>query len=115
MISIILRRPPYGDINAAEAVRHAMGAVSDDIKVSLIMYDSGVLTAKKGQDMTGSGFTSLGDALKDCVEMGIEVYAEKASLMSERLREEDIIEGVRVSDGAALAEIIKESSKTLIF
>ena len=41
-IAMILRRAPYGDINAAEAVRHALGAVSDDIEVSLILVDGGV-------------------------------------------------------------------------
>ena len=75
-IAMILRRAPYGDINAAEAVRHALGAVSDDIEVSLILVDGGVLLARKGQDDTGTGFTNLETTLKDCTEMGVEVFAD---------------------------------------
>jgi len=48
-IAMIVRKAPYGDINAAEAVRHALGAAADDIKTSLILLDSGVLLAKKGK------------------------------------------------------------------
>ena len=39
-IAMVLRKPPYGDINAAEAVRHALGAFNNEEKVSLIMVDS---------------------------------------------------------------------------
>lgn len=52
-IAMILRKAPYGDINAAEAVRHAMGGAADELSVSLVLVDSGVLLARKGQDDTG--------------------------------------------------------------
>lgn len=42
-IAMILRRSPYGDINAAEAVRHAMGGAADELAVSLVLVDGGVL------------------------------------------------------------------------
>lgn len=48
-IAMILRKPPYGDINAAEAVRHALGAVSGDIAVSLILVDGGVTLQEKAR------------------------------------------------------------------
>ena len=54
-IAMILKRSPYGDINAAEAVRHALGAVTGELNVDLILVDGGVLLAKKGQDDTGTG------------------------------------------------------------
>ena len=50
-IAMILKRSPYGDINAAEAVRHALGAVSFEMSVDLILLDGGVLLAKKGRTM----------------------------------------------------------------
>ncbi len=59
-VAMILKRSPYGDINAAEAVRHALGAVSFEMSVDLILMDGGVLLAKKGQDDAGTGFTNLG-------------------------------------------------------
>ena len=114
-IAMILRRAPYGDINAAEAVRHALGAVSDDMEVSLILVDGGVLLARKGQDDTGTGFTNLETTLKDCTEMGVEVFADNLSLIEHGLKEEDVVDGVKLTDEDAIATILKEAEKTMIF
>lgn len=114
-IAVILRKPPYGDINAAEAVRHALGAAGDEMEVSLILFDGGTLLAKKGQQEEGTGFTNLGSALADCIEMDIGVYVEKSSLRQELLEEGDLIEGVRVINGAEAGELIKASDTTMIF
>jgi len=100
-IAMILKRPPYGDINAAEAVRHAMGGLAGDLNVDLILVDSGVLLARKEQDDTGTGFTNLEGALKDCIEMGVEVYADKASLREQHLETTDIVEGVKITNALA--------------
>jgi len=114
-IAMILRKPPYGDINAAEAVRHALGAVSDDLKVSLILVDGGVLLARKGQDDTGTGFTNLEATLKDCGEMGVDIFADNLSLIEQGLKDEDIVEGVRAANESDIAEIIKKADSTMIF
>jgi sulfur relay (sulfurtransferase) DsrF/TusC family protein len=114
-IAMILRRSPYGDINAAEAVRHAMGGVADEIKIALILVDSGVLLAKKGQDDIETGFTNLEGALKDCIDMGVEVYADKISVREQHLEPSDIVDGVNVINGVEIAEIIKEAKTTMIF
>ena len=114
-IAMILRKPPYGDINAAEAVRHALGGVSGDFKVSLIMTDGGVLVAKKGQDETGTGFTNLGAALKDCIDMDVEVIADGGSLMENNIGQGDIVDGVRVADIDEIAQILKKADATMIF
>lgn len=114
-VAIILRKAPYGDINAAEAVRHAMGGVTDELSVILIMVDGGVLLARKGQDELGTGFTNLETALKDCIEMGVEVYADKLSLKEQYLYTEELIEGVRLANGAEIAEMVKEAKTIMIF
>ncbi len=114
-IAMILRKAPYGDINAAEAVRHALGAVSDNLNVSLILVDGGVLLARKGQDDTGTGFTNLETTLKDCKEMGVEVFADNLSLIEHGLKEENVVDGVKVADEDAIAAILNEAEKTMIF
>ncbi len=114
-LAIILRKPPYGDINAAEAVRHALGAQSDEISTSLVMVDAGVLLAKKGHEMGESGFTNLGEVLKDCVEMGVGAYADKASLRQENLDAGEILNGIKIVNGSEISELIKEADKTMIF
>lgn len=114
-IVMILRRAPYGDINAAEAVRHAMGGVADELTVDLILVDSGVLLAKKGQDDTGTGFTNLEGTLKDCIDMGVEVYADKASVREQHLESADIVDGVKLASAAEIAELMQEAKTTMIF
>jgi len=114
-IAIILRRSPYGDINAAEAVRHALGGVADELGVALILLDGGVLLAKQGQDDTGTGFTNLEGALKDCINMGVDVYADKNSLREQHMDTTNIPEGIKVVNGSEIAEIIKDAKTTMIF
>jgi len=114
-IAMILRKPPYGDINAAEAVRHALGAASGDWKVSLILVDGGVLLAKKGQDDTGTGFTNLESTLKDCVEMGVDVYADHLSLALQSVKKEELPDGVQVMSESDMASLVQEADQTMIF
>jgi len=114
-VAMILKRSPYGDINAAEAVRHALGAVSFEMSVDLILVDGGVLLAKKGQDDTGTGFTNLEGTLKDCLEMGVSVYADIASLKAQRVASNDLVENVKLVGGKEIAGLLKETKATMIF
>jgi tRNA 2-thiouridine synthesizing protein D len=114
-IAMILKRSPYGDINAAEAVRHALGAVSFEMSVDLILLDGGVLLAKRGQDDAGTGFTNLEGALKDCLDMGVTVYADTDSLKAHRLASNDLVESVKSVSGEKIAELVKEAKSTMIF
>lgn len=114
-IAIVLRRSPYGDINAAEAVRHAMGGVADELGVDLILVDAGVLLAKQGQDDTETGFTNLEESLKDCIEMGVDVYADKHSIREQDMDTANIPEGIKVVTGSEIADIIKNAKTTMIY
>ncbi len=114
-ISIILRRAPYGDIGAAEALRHALGGITSGYDVNLIMVDGGVFTAKKGQFEEGTGYTNIENTLKDCIEMGIKVYLEKGSMKENYLDPEMTLNGINIVNGHEIAEIIKESDKVMIF
>jgi len=114
-IAMILKRSPYGDINAAEAVRHALGAVSGELSVDLILMDGGVMLAKKGQDDAGTGFTNLEDTLKDCLNMGVAVYADLASLKAQGLASNDLVENVKMVGAKEIAGLVKEAKSTMIF
>jgi len=114
-IAMILKRFPYGDINAAEAVRHALGAVSFEMNVDLILVDGGVLLAKKGQDDTGTGFTNLEGALKDSLDMGVGVYADAVSLKTKHVEPGDLVEGVKAVSGSEIAGLVKKAKTTMIF
>jgi tRNA 2-thiouridine synthesizing protein D len=114
-LAIIVMRPPYGETNAAEAVRYALGARAGEAGVSLFLLEAGVLVARKGQQAKGTGFTALEGFVGDCVEMGVKVYTDKSSLADERLSEADIVEGVRVINGSEASEFIKEADRVLVF
>lgn len=114
-IAMILRKPPYGDINAAEAVRHALGAASADLKVSLLLVDGGVLLAARGQDETNTGFTNLETPLKDCMDMGVEVLADNLSLIGQGLDKGQVVEGVKVVAESDIAAVLKAADTTFIF
>jgi tRNA 2-thiouridine synthesizing protein D len=114
-IAMILKRSPYGDINAAEAVRHALGAMTFEMSVDLILVDGGVLLAKKGQDDTGTGFTNLESTLKDCLEMGVTVYADVASLKAQRVASNDVVENIKLVGVKEIAVLLKDAKATMIF
>jgi tRNA 2-thiouridine synthesizing protein D len=114
-VVMILKRSPYGDINAAEAVRHALGAMTFEMSADLILVDGGVLLAKKGQDDTGTGFTNLESTLKDCLEMGVSVYADVASLRAHRVADHDLVETVKQVGTKEIVGLIKEANTTMIF
>ncbi len=114
-VAMILKRSPYGDINAAEAVRHALGAVSFEMSVDLILVDGGVLLAKKGQDDSGTGFTNLEASLKDCLDMGVAVYVDTLSMNVLYVNPKDLVEGVKALSSSEISGLVKESKTTMIF
>jgi predicted peroxiredoxin len=114
-VAMILKRSPYGDINAAEAVRHALGAASQELSVDLILVDGGVLLAKKGQDDRGTGFTNLENTLKDCIDMGVAVYADTSSLKERGVAADDLAENVKQVGAKEIAGLIKDAKSTMIF
>ena len=114
-ISIILRRPPYGTVDASEAIRHALGGVTNDMSVKLILVDGGVTIAKKGQNTEATEYLNMESGLADCIDMGAEVFADQLSLVDHDLKKEDIVEGVKVADAAEIAEVLKQADSTMIF
>ncbi len=111
---VILRKPPYGVNNAAEAVRHAGGASASDYKSILYLIDSGVYVAKKNQDAGDTGFTGVGESL-ELLSDEMEVYASKDSLDEYAIKEDDLVEGVKIDDGEILKQALKNSQSIMIF
>jgi predicted peroxiredoxin len=112
-ISIILRRPPYGTVDASEAIRHALGGVTEDVEVKLILVDGGVNAARRSQDVSGTPFSKIEDGIKDCIDMGVEVLVDKSSMKEQYL--EEIIDGVKIVNSYEIAEAVKESDTVMIF
>lgn len=113
-ISIILRRPPYGSVDASEAIRHAMGGVTEGMTVRLILLSAGVNAVRKGQDTSDTEYLSIESGIRDCIDMGVEVYVDKVSLDA-NLQDNDIIDGVIIANSPEIARLIKESDTTILF
>jgi len=114
-ISIILRRPPYGTVDASEAIRHALGGITEDMTVRLVLVDGGVNAARRNQETSGTEYMNAGEGIRDCIDMGIDVYADKLSLKDSHLETDEIEEGVIVASSPEIAEIVKESDTIMIF
>jgi len=114
-VCIILRNPPYGTVDAAEAVRHALGGVVEEMDVNFILINAGVQAARKDQNAEGTVYESIGSGVGDCIDMGINVFVEKESLGSEKINTSDLIDGVQVAGLSEIAGIINEAHKTMIF
>jgi predicted peroxiredoxin len=114
-ISIILRRPPYGTVDASEALRHALGGATDDMEVKLLLIGGGVHAARKGQDASQTEYLNAGEGIQDCIDMGVAVYADEASLRREQVGSDCLIEGVMIAGGAEIADIIGKTDTTMIF
>ena len=114
-ISIILRRPPYGTVDAPEAIRHALGGITEDMDISLILTDGGVNAARKGQGVSNTEYSSVESGIRDCIDMGVNVYADKISIKQELIEVEDLIEGVIIANSLEIAEIIEKSDVTMVF
>jgi len=114
-ISIILRRPPYGTVDASEAIRHALGGVTEDLEVKLFLVDGGVHGARKGQDVSKTIYLNAGDGIQDCIDMGVAVYADEASLKKEQIGNDCLIEGVTITNGSEISDMIGKTDTTLVF
>ncbi len=113
--SIILRRPPYGTVDASEAIRHALGGVTEDVDVKLILVDGGINAARRSQDVSGTPFSNIQEGIKDCIDMGVEVLVDKLSMKEQYIDAEYLIDGVKILNSHEIAGIIKESDVTMIF
>ncbi len=114
-ITIFFRKPPYGTVDASEAIRHALGGVTEDMSVNLFLVDGGVNAALKHQDVANTEYLSVEEGIKDCIEMGVNVYAERMSLRDEGIEAPELTDGIKAISGFEMAEIINSANVTLVF
>jgi sulfur relay (sulfurtransferase) DsrF/TusC family protein len=111
---VILRKPPYGTTNAAEAVRHAGGASGFEYKSILYLIDGGVCAALKNQDAGYTGFSSVGESI-ELMSDEMEIYACQNSIKESGLNADDLIQEVKIDDGSVLKDALKNAQSIMIF
>ncbi|HDH02264.1 MAG TPA: hypothetical protein ENH17_03940, partial [Nitrospirae bacterium] len=91
------------------------GGVVEDIAVKLILVDGGVNAARRNQDTSGTEYMNAGEGIRDCIDMGVGVYADKLSLKDSDIEADEIEEGIIIASSSEIAELVKESDTTIIF
>lgn len=117
-VCILVRRAPYGVIQAAEAVRHINGAVANGFAATAVFADDGVYALKTGQDVGNSSFTSLGGALTDTLakpEPRARILVHRSSAEARGLHDDDLLPGVTWISDSELAELMAETSNVMLF
>ena len=116
-LSIIITRPPFGMIHAAEAVRLANGAAAYGHDVSIILVNDGILVAKKGQKAEDGGWTSLSPLVEKLAASSkrVRVLADIDSARQIGLTQNDFVEGVRLVESEIISSTVIGSDRTAIF
>lgn len=115
-LCILIRRPPYGQMHAAEAIRHAGGALNEGIQTTIVLMDDGVYVARDGQNMGDTAWTPLAPALMKMLAKGARVLLHAPSAHTRGLLEgEHFVVGVELVDDAACAHIFAESSAVMVY
>lgn len=106
-LCILVDRGPYGSIQPAEALRHALGALGKGWEVVLALTGDGVLMALSGQaPPTGEWVSGNGRAT---------VLVEEPALGVLGLRESDVVRGSRPVSLGEIARAVARCDRTLIF
>lgn len=115
-LCILLRHPPYGQIHAAEAIRHLGGALSEGIETSLVLLDDGVYLARDEQNTSGTNWTPLVPALTKAMAKGAQVFMHTPSAQARGLLSDDhFIVGVKAIDDGGLARMLAESHTVMVY
>jgi len=114
-ITIILRKPPYGTVDASEAIRHTLGAITEELLVQMVLVDGGIHAARKNQDTGSTGYLSVEEGIRDCLDMGAAVYVDRKSMETAGIEVSDLIDGVTISGQTEITTVIKGSGTTMIF
>lgn len=117
-VCILVRRAPYGVIQAAEAVRHINGAVGNGFTTTAVFADDGVYVLKAKQDAVDTTFTNLGGALKDTLakpEPRAQILVHRSSAELRGLNEDDLLSGVTWINDGELAALMAETPNVMLF
>lgn len=120
---IIIRHGPYGGFQAAEALRHANGALSLGFRPIVVLVDDGVYLAQTGQDPGSSEWLALGGTLEEIIARGLyerkespaEFYADLDSLRQRGINPEDLVEGMEPIAHDRIAELMASRHLQMIF
>lgn len=115
-VSVVISKPPFGTIHAAEALRLANGAVGYGHTVSILLIGDGVFAAKRGQRAEEGGWTSLSPILeKLAASDNAKVFVDMKSARERQLGEADLIKGAELVGEDKASSIAAGSEVVTVF
>ena len=122
---VVVRKAPYGTIDAGEAIRHANGGLSFGVPTTLLLAEDGVFVARRDQRGEEIGYVSLSRALEDYLarrgrgpdgrEIEGRLVVHGTSLRDRGLRPEDLVPRAQVAEDAEVAQLLAHSDGTLVY
>ncbi len=115
-LTIIVNSSPYGSENVWNAMRlaQALKSATVGMTVNIFLLGDAVVTAKKGQSPP-AGYYNLGSMLQDLIQHGSNVVVCRTCITARGLKEEDLIQGMKVGTMMDLAKSVEQSQKLLSF
>ena len=117
-LCVLVDRGPYGSIQSAEALRHALAAVGKGWEVVLALTGDAILTALPGQSPPAGEWVCLGETVAEFMHKGngrAAVLVEEGALEARGLRASDLIQGTRAASLGEIARALAHCDRTLIF
>ena len=110
------RKAPYGTVYALEGLEVVLITAAFDQDVSLVFVDDGVFQIKKDQETTGINMKNFSPTYRALEGYDVEkVYAEKESLESRGLSEDDLVIPVEILSSAEISELMDAQDVIVTF
>jgi sulfur relay (sulfurtransferase) DsrF/TusC family protein len=118
-LCILVHRPPYGGIQAAEAVRHLRGAATQGLEATAILLEDGVYVARAGHDAGTTGWTALSPVLEEALGRGgpgsPRLLVDESSLCARGIPAASLIPGAALVNEHTIAQIISHSRWVMVY
>ena len=110
------RKAPYGTVYALEGLEVVLITAAFDQDVSLVFIDDGVFQIKKDQETSGVNMKNFSPTYRALEGYEVEkVYAEKESLETRGLSEEDLVIPVEILSAAEISELMDTQDMIVSF
>ena len=110
------RKAPYGTVYALEGLEVVLITAAFDQDVSLVFVDDGVFQIKKEQETTGINMKNFSPTYRALEGYDVEkIYAEKESLESRGLSEDDLVIPVEILSSAKISELMDAQDVIVTF
>ncbi len=110
------RKAPYGTVYALEGLEVVLITAAFDQDVSLVFVDDGVFQIKKEQETTGINMKNFSPIYRALEGYDVEkICAEKESLESRGLSEDDLVIPVEILSSAKISELMDAQDVIVTF